>query len=80
MKYVLGTQATDKITGFTGILTGFAKYITGCDQYLLQPKGSSGNYPKGEWVDENRLTVGDKVLVSINTGQDKGACGIAPIK
>lgn len=31
MTDLLGKEAKDQITGFTGIVIGHARYITGCD-------------------------------------------------
>jgi len=54
----LGRKATDKITGFTGVITGHAEYLTGCDQYLVQPsQEDKTKYPSSEWFDEGRLTI-----------------------
>ena len=81
MKYELGSKATDKITGFSGILTGYAKYLTGCDQYLVMPSTDDPTkYPEGTWLDENRLIVErNNKKPKIDTDEIKGACGIAPL-
>lgn len=58
----LGKTATDKITGFTGIIIGFCCYLTGCNQYLVQPKADkSGKVEESRWFDEQRLTINEKV-------------------
>ena len=52
----LGMTATDKVTGFTGIVIGFVYYITGCNQCLIAPKAETpSKMPDGVWIDENRL-------------------------
>lgn len=54
----LGKEATDIITGFTGVITSEHKYLTGCTQYGLQPKVSEkGILPKTEFFDENRIRL-----------------------
>jgi len=86
MKYKLGKNATDRITGFTGTLCGYAKYLTGCDQYLVIPKtDDTTKYPEGQWLDENRLIVFDElsseekeIIERIDSKNDPGACGVAP--
>jgi hypothetical protein len=56
MKY-LGYKATDKVTGFTGIITGFSAYITGCNQYLVVAKSVKNADPLSNWYDEQRLQI-----------------------
>lgn len=57
----LGREASDKITGFKGLIVGHVSYLTGCDQLLIQPKGSKpSERPQAEWFDENRITVDEK--------------------
>lgn len=53
-----GKIATDKITGFTGVVTGFCAYITGCNQFCLTPKvGDNNQSADGRWIDENRIVI-----------------------
>ena len=55
----LGKNATDKITGFKGIVTAKAMYLYGCAQYLLTPPvDSTGKRQEGEWFDEGRQLKG----------------------
>lgn len=65
MKYKLGIEAKDVVTGVKGVLSGYAKYITGCDQYLIQPQGNGKTYPTSSWVDEGRLKILNKGKVLI---------------
>jgi hypothetical protein len=53
----LGDIATDKYTGFTGVVMGRAEYLTGCTQFLLVPKGltAEGKPIGGEWFDDSRI-------------------------
>ena len=73
----LGKQATDLVTGFSGIITGFCQYLTGCNQYLVVPKTKDeSKYPDGSWLDENRLKIGEEVIntsFSPSVGCDKEA-------
>jgi len=81
MRIELGKTAADKITGFSGTVTGFSRYVTGCDQYLLQPPiDNDGKHVDGRWFDDNRLDIKASVPVEIDTEEDQGACGSAPVK
>lgn len=57
----LGYTATDRITGFKGIITGFCSYLTGCSQYLVQPRmDTKGKIEECRWIDEQRLEIDTK--------------------
>lgn len=59
----LGRVATDKITGFSGVVTGHAIYITGCNQCLVTPrKDGDKDATDGRWIDEGRLEPGEMVF------------------
>jgi len=77
-----GQTATDKITGFTGIVTGHADYITGCDQYLLQPKCKDEAWVESRWFDAGRLTFSDEEAIEAEsvTGEKNGCDRPAPRK
>lgn len=70
----LGRKATDKVTGFSGVVTGFAQYLTGCNQYLLSPPvKADGTRIDGHWFDEFRLEFGETVITAEQvTGPDNG--------
>lgn len=52
----LGTEVTDQITGFKGMVTARCQYITGCNQYLVQPKvKKAGDFVESQWFDEDRV-------------------------
>lgn len=53
----LGAWATDKITGFSGIVTGRCDYLYGCRSYEVLPKklDEEGQPVKPVWFDEKRL-------------------------
>lgn len=69
----LGKTATDKATGFTGIITAIVYYISGCTQYCILPKcGTDGKFPDGTYIDYQRLEVTDNALNFQTT--DAGCC------
>ena len=61
----LGATAKDIVTGFEGVVTGRAQYLTGCDQYVITPKVSGGDFKEGRWFDENRLSVTKKPAITL---------------
>ena len=70
----LGGKARDKVTEFEGIITGRAQYLTGCDQYVLAPPLSDGNFQRSEWLDEGRLEViGEGISASVVVGERPGS-------
>lgn len=50
----LGSNATDKVTGFRGTLTGYAVYMHGESSVLLEGRDSTGR-PISEWVSIARI-------------------------
>lgn len=77
----LGKEATDKVTGFKGIVGGHCEYITGCDQYLVTPPaGEDGKYPTGTWLDSKRLIISKEVKVILDGEEPDGPGIAAPIK
>ena len=53
----LGSVATDRITGFSGIATGRAEYLNGCVKIFVEPQSLKDGSPiEGVWFDEQRLT------------------------
>lgn len=53
----LGKEATDKITGFKGIITAKISYITGCDQYGITPPAKDGKTFSTEYFDTGRVEI-----------------------
>lgn len=50
MKFKLGSLATDRITGFRGIVVARSEHIDGTLQYCLQPGiKPDGDFRKHEW-------------------------------
>ena len=75
----LGQTVEDRITGFKGIVTGRVEYITGCNQVLLVPRvNSEGARIEAEWFDEERVTVLDVVVFSLETKSPSGFDRPAP--
>ncbi len=75
----MGRQATDKISGFTGMVTAYAQYITGCNQVCIQAKTGKSSETKSHWFDEQRLTFSGKPLI-LENGQTPGFGDPAPIR
>lgn len=63
---LLGHKATDKITGFTGVITSISFDLYGCIQAVITPPADSdkGEYKSGNWFDVTRLdiTSGSKIM------------------
>ena len=82
MKFKLGQELVDVVTGFTSVAVGFARYMTGCDQYILMPKSEGPTkYPEGQWLDDNRLKATKNINIlelPTNVLVDNGACELAP--
>ena len=69
----LGSRATDRITGFSGVVTGRCEYITGCNQLLIQPRvGTDGGHREPHWFDEQRLQVGTEPVLQLDNGSTPG--------
>jgi len=81
MKFEFGITASDKITGFQGVITAFSQYVTGCAQYLVQPKMSeSGEFREGRWFDEQRLVDLNQTQIVLENEETPGPDQSAPIK
>lgn len=83
--YPLGFEATDRISGFCGIITGRADYISGCRQYCLQPFSRNGKFEQAQWFDEERLHVapdqrGMPEVVATRTGGPSDGASTAPVR
>lgn len=78
----LGSKATDKITGFTGVVTGYVTYLTGCNQVLLAPKvGKDGAAKEAHWYDEQRVSVDAKFKpIALDNGAAPGFDKPAPVR
>ncbi|MBN1567917.1 MAG: hypothetical protein JXA73_08710 [Acidobacteria bacterium] len=60
---LLGKEAEDKVTGFTGIVTSISYDLYGCVQAVLTPKykeNEKAELQRGTWFDTKRLKVLDE--------------------
>lgn len=68
-RFKKGLEATDIISGYTGIIAYRVDFITGCAQYGLQPMMNEKDreshiLPKREQFDENSLEITGRGLLS----------------
>lgn len=54
---LLGYKATDKVTGFQGVISSVCFDLYGCVQAALTPLAKDGTVPDGRWFDVQRLVV-----------------------
>jgi hypothetical protein len=55
----LGLPATDKVTGFQGVISSVSFDLYGCIQVALTPPiDKDGKLVDGRWFDVNRLHIG----------------------
>lgn len=56
---LLGLKATDKVTGFAGVITTVAFDLYGCVQVILTPPAPEkvGEMIAGSWFDVGRLSL-----------------------
>lgn len=61
---MLGLDAMDKITGFTGAVVSISFDVSGCVQAYLQPKAkqSKDADDSGRWFDVKRLDLGGRLV------------------
>ena len=58
---LLGMKATDKVTGFKGVVTSVSFDLFGCIQAVLTPEaGEQGRQEDSRWYDVTRLRVTGK--------------------
>ena len=61
---LLGLQAEDKITGFSGTIDSICFDLYGCIQASLRPKmDKDGKIDQGHWFDVTRLKINEKKRV-----------------
>ena len=70
MKFELGDNVRDLVTGFEGLITGTAQSLSGCTQYLVKPavpmERKKYERPEGVWIDEGYLKkVGSSSVAKI---------------
>jgi len=55
---LLGANATDKVTGFNGVITSVCFDLYGCVQVILTPTADEkGDVRDGRWFDIGRLRI-----------------------
>lgn len=59
IKSILGSTATDKVTGFTGIVTAHCTYLTGAPQYCITGKSIDNKPADSCWFDAERVQFED---------------------
>lgn len=61
---LLGRNAKDRVTGFTGVIVTVSFDLFGCVQAVLSPPvDKDGKKPDGHWFDVNRLELVDEARV-----------------
>lgn len=68
---LLGLEATDKVTGFSGIITSACFDLYDCVQMALTAKAKpdAEEVKHGHWFDVNRLEIGDTRVMPVPTFQ-----------
>jgi len=80
MKYEMGIELKDIVTGFTGYVVGRTEYLTGCNHYGLQSKklDEKGNPASWQWIDESRLIPTGKSIKGYKCPKTSGLEQNAP--
>ncbi|MNG26724.1 hypothetical protein D3C84_1117490 [compost metagenome] len=61
---LLGLRATDRVSGFSGVVTSIGFDLYGCIQAVLHPGANSdGKMGESLWFDVNRLEIVDQAPV-----------------
>lgn len=56
MKFALGREVKDSVTGFSGVVTSRADYLSGSEpRYEVSPRVVGGTPVDPRWIDESRL-------------------------
>lgn len=73
---LLGLSATDRVTGFTGMVASISFDAYGCVQAILNPPMRDGKLGEQFWFDVKRLQLGDRVMpvpnYTIEFGKEQG--------
>jgi len=70
---LLGMRATDKVTGFKGVVSSVSFDLYGCVQVVLTPAAKEEReLGEGHWLDVGRLTVTGKKPVMAPPDFEKG--------
>ena len=54
---ILGFKATDKVTGFKGVITSLCFDLYGCVQAAVTPEATGSTLEGGLWFDVTRLDI-----------------------
>jgi hypothetical protein len=59
---VIGKQAKDSVTGFSGTITAVTEWMNGCVRYVIQPNklDKEGNPVDEKWFDSQQVIVDDR--------------------
>lgn len=57
MDKLLGKEAKDKVTDFSGIIVSKVEYLFGCNQYGIAPKSVDGKIGETYYFDEGRIEI-----------------------
>ena len=74
-KFNLGSEVSDIITGFKGIIRVRSEYLTGCNTYGIQSQklNKEGDITDWIWFDENQLKLVKDKKIKLDTNmRDKG--------
>ena len=74
MKFALGQEVKDIVTGYVGIVAGRTEYLTGCNHYGLAARklDKDGKPRNWEWFDESRLVSTGKKLANYKAPMTSG--------
>ncbi len=63
---LLGLPASDKVTGFKGIVTTIGFDLYGCIQAVVSPPmNDKGEIPEGKWFDVTRLQISTAAVMPV---------------
>lgn len=64
---LLGHKATDRVTGFSGVITSVCFDLYGCVQASITPpaKEDAEEIKFGHWFDVNRLEVAEETVMPV---------------
>lgn len=59
---IIGKQAKDSVTGFSGTLTAVTEWMNGCVRYCLQPNklDKDGKVIDANWFDSEQVLIDEK--------------------
>ena len=53
----IGCTATDKVTGFTGIITAYCVYLSQASRFCIEPTANNGELAKEQWFNMERVII-----------------------